>query len=96
MFVFAQRTRVFWCVSLVYFCHLADVSAATYVNPGDQDLIRDRQNRLLEEQPRRLEELKDLPGKEAKPSSRSLSAARQGHCDHVMLTDERAPCCGLS
>ncbi|MFJ2380219.1 ShlB/FhaC/HecB family hemolysin secretion/activation protein, partial [Pseudomonas protegens] len=34
-------------------------------NPGDQDLIRDRQNRLLEEQQRRLEELKDLPGKSA-------------------------------
>ncbi|MGE7993317.1 ShlB/FhaC/HecB family hemolysin secretion/activation protein [Pseudomonas sp. NPDC089554] len=36
--------------------------AATPSNPGDQDLIRDRQNRLLEEQQRRLEELKDLPG----------------------------------
>ncbi|MFD3212099.1 ShlB/FhaC/HecB family hemolysin secretion/activation protein [Pseudomonas sp. LR_7] len=38
------------------------VLAATLSNPGDQDLIRDRQNRLLEEQQRRLEELKDLPG----------------------------------
>ena len=37
--------------------------------PGDQDLIRDRQNRLLEEQQRRLEQLKDLPGKEAKPEA---------------------------
>jgi hemolysin activation/secretion protein len=37
--------------------------------PGDQDLIRDRQNRLLEEQRRRLEELQDLPGKEAKPQA---------------------------
>ena len=36
--------------------------------PGETDLIRDRQNRLLEEQQRRLEELKDLPGKEAKPA----------------------------
>ncbi|WEK11214.1 MAG: ShlB/FhaC/HecB family hemolysin secretion/activation protein [Candidatus Pseudomonas colombiensis] len=36
-------------------------------NPGDQDLIRDRQNRLLEEQQRRLEELKDLPGKSVAP-----------------------------
>lgn len=32
----------------------------------DQDLIRDRQNRLLEEQRRRLEELQDLPGKDTK------------------------------
>jgi hemolysin activation/secretion protein len=31
--------------------------------PGVQDLIRDRQGRLLEEQQRRLEELKNLPGK---------------------------------
>ena len=37
--------------------------------PGDQDLIRDRQNRLLEEQQRRLEELKDLPGKTSVPSA---------------------------
>ncbi|MBK4994606.1 ShlB/FhaC/HecB family hemolysin secretion/activation protein [Pseudomonas sp. S37] len=40
------------------------VHAAT---PGEQDLIRDRQNRLLEEQRRRLEELKDLPGERATP-----------------------------
>ncbi|MGY2168261.1 ShlB/FhaC/HecB family hemolysin secretion/activation protein [Pseudomonas gingeri] len=35
--------------------------------PGDTDLIRDRQDRLLEEQRRRLEELKDLPGQVAAP-----------------------------
>ena len=40
--------------------------------PGDQDLIRDRQNRLLEEQRRRLEELQDLPGKDAKPQTPAL------------------------
>ncbi|HEY0200403.1 MAG TPA: ShlB/FhaC/HecB family hemolysin secretion/activation protein [Burkholderiaceae bacterium] len=37
--------------------------------PGEQDLIRDRQDRLLEEQRRRLEELKDLPGKESIPTA---------------------------
>jgi hypothetical protein len=37
--------------------------------PGVTDLIRDRQDRLLEEQQRRLDELKDLPGKAA-PASR--------------------------
>lgn len=37
--------------------------------PGDQDLIRDRQNRLLEDQQRRLEQLKELPGKEARPEA---------------------------
>ena len=35
--------------------------------PGDTDLIRERQDRLLEEQRRRLEELKELPGKPVKP-----------------------------
>jgi hemolysin activation/secretion protein len=42
--------------------------------PGDQDLIRDRQNRLLEEQRRRLEELQDLPGKDTKPQAPALPA----------------------
>lgn len=37
--------------------------------PGDQDLIRERQNRLLEDQQRRLEQLKELPGKEARPEA---------------------------
>lgn len=39
--------------------------------PGERDLIRDRQERLLEEQRQRLEELKQLPG--AKPLSSLLS-----------------------
>lgn len=42
------------------------VQAAT---PGEQDLIRDRQDRLLEEQRRRLQELQDLPGKPATPAA---------------------------
>ncbi|MCX9153281.1 ShlB/FhaC/HecB family hemolysin secretion/activation protein [Pseudomonas sp. TB1-B1] len=42
--------------------------------PGDQDLIRDRQNRLLEEQRRRLEELQDLPGKGSTPEAPALPA----------------------
>lgn len=42
--------------------------------PGDQDLIRDRQNRLLEEQRRRLDELQDLPGKASKPQAPALPA----------------------
>jgi hemolysin activation/secretion protein len=36
-------------------------------NPGDTDLIRDRQDRLLEEQRQRLDQLKDLPGKTPSP-----------------------------
>ncbi|AZF32358.1 Channel-forming transporter/cytolysins activator of TpsB family [Pseudomonas sp. R4-35-07] len=39
------------------------VQAATAQNtPGITDLIRDRQDRLLEQQQRRIDELKDLPG----------------------------------
>ncbi|MGY2167284.1 ShlB/FhaC/HecB family hemolysin secretion/activation protein [Pseudomonas gingeri] len=48
------------CVSALNTAHAAD-------NPGVTDLIRDRQDRLLEEQRRRLEELKDLPGKATAP-----------------------------
>jgi hemolysin activation/secretion protein len=49
-------------------------SATAAPTPGDQDLIRDRQNRLLEEQRRRLEELQDLPGKDTKPQAPTLPA----------------------
>nr|WP_095093543.1 ShlB/FhaC/HecB family hemolysin secretion/activation protein [Pseudomonas sp. Irchel 3A5] len=53
----------------------AYVLAAT---PGEQDLIRDRQDRLLEEQRRRLEDLKDLPGKQSLPVP--PSNAEEGRC----------------
>lgn len=43
-------------------------------SPGEQDLIRDRQDRLLEEQRRRLEELKDLPGSQKAPSAPATPA----------------------
>ena len=42
--------------------------------PGVTDLIRDRQDRLLEEQQRRLEELKDLPGKATAPATPTAPA----------------------
>ncbi|MNJ40152.1 POTRA domain, ShlB-type [compost metagenome] len=41
-----------------------DVVPTFAATPGDQDLIRDRQDRLLLEQQRRLDELRDLPGKQ--------------------------------
>ncbi|MDD2089140.1 ShlB/FhaC/HecB family hemolysin secretion/activation protein [Pseudomonas guariconensis] len=44
------------------------VVSSVWASPGDQDLIRERQNRLLEEQQRRLEELRSLPGKAAQPT----------------------------
>jgi len=43
---------------------LAQVPPSGAPLPGDRDLIRDRQERLLEEQRRRLEELQQLPGRE--------------------------------
>jgi len=55
----------FWALALVGLGASFSVTAAP--TPGDTDLIRDRQDRLLEEQRRRLEELKDLPGKAAAP-----------------------------
>lgn len=61
------RTRLLFCVLLLSLFTQNSAHAAT--NPGDQELIRDRQNRLLEEQRRRLEELKELPGKEVVPSA---------------------------
>ncbi|KRP54165.1 ShlB/FhaC/HecB family hemolysin secretion/activation protein [Pseudomonas trivialis] len=44
-------------------------AAAPQDTPGVTDLIRDRQDRLLEEQQRRLDDLKDLPGKSAASST---------------------------
>ncbi|NBF12977.1 ShlB/FhaC/HecB family hemolysin secretion/activation protein, partial [Pseudomonas sp. Fl4BN1] len=58
------------CLSIVP----SSILAAPFNNPGDQELIRDRQNRLLEDQQRRLEELKDLPGKSAAPTAPTTPA----------------------
>ncbi|MBD8272784.1 ShlB/FhaC/HecB family hemolysin secretion/activation protein [Pseudomonas fluorescens] len=66
------RTRFLLCTFLLTCLGLNTAFAAP--TPGDQDLIRDRQNRLLEEQQRRLEELKDLPGKAAKPEAPTAPA----------------------
>ncbi|RON53979.1 ShlB/FhaC/HecB family hemolysin secretion/activation protein [Pseudomonas frederiksbergensis] len=54
------------CLALLCLSPLNPAYAAP--TPGDTDLIRERQDRLIDEQRRRLEELKDLPGKEAKPT----------------------------
>ncbi|MDR6956179.1 hemolysin activation/secretion protein [Pseudomonas brassicacearum] len=65
----------FWarlCLALLCLSPLTLARAAP--TPGDTDLIRERQNRLLEEQQRRLEELKDLPGQEAKPAQPTAPA----------------------
>lgn len=56
--------RVLLCLVVSGLNAFAPVFAAT---PGEQDLIRDRQDRLLQEQQRRLEELRELPGNEPPP-----------------------------
>ncbi|AZD55880.1 Channel-forming transporter/cytolysins activator of TpsB family [Pseudomonas chlororaphis subsp. aurantiaca] len=60
-------------VGLLLLAILPAISLAA-PTPGEQDLIRERQDRLLEEQRRRLEELKDLPGKEAAPMAPTAPA----------------------
>ncbi|WP_339506993.1 ShlB/FhaC/HecB family hemolysin secretion/activation protein [Pseudomonas sp. EA_15y_Pfl1_P102] len=61
MSLLLPRTRYLLCTFMLAYLSLNSATAAP--TPGDQDLIRDRQNRLLEEQRRRLDELQDLPGK---------------------------------
>ncbi|MDR2880782.1 MAG: ShlB/FhaC/HecB family hemolysin secretion/activation protein [Azoarcus sp.] len=64
------------------FCLLCAPShSQTLPAPGERDLIQERQNRLLEEQQRRLEELKRLPG-ESRPSS-PAQPAKPGDCINI-------------
>jgi hemolysin activation/secretion protein len=65
MSVYALGTRL--VVASLYFLAM-DIAVAA-PTPGDTDLIRERQDRLLEEQRRRLEQLKELPGKPATPQA---------------------------
>ncbi|MFQ6346122.1 ShlB/FhaC/HecB family hemolysin secretion/activation protein [Pseudomonas sp. R11F] len=70
MWRFARRTRLsllsaFFCLGAGGWAQAATQQAA----PGITDLIRDRQDRLLEEQQRRLEDLKELPGKSTTPAT---------------------------
>jgi len=55
------------CLSPLNLAHAAPT-------PGETDLIRERQDRLLDEQRRRLEELKELPGKAAQPAPATAPA----------------------
>ncbi|KIQ01241.1 MULTISPECIES: ShlB/FhaC/HecB family hemolysin secretion/activation protein [Pseudomonas] len=57
----AVRKGVVW----VGFCLGFFPLLAGAQTPGDQDLIRDRQERLLQQQQQRLQELQQLPGREA-------------------------------
>ncbi|HEY0287608.1 MAG TPA: ShlB/FhaC/HecB family hemolysin secretion/activation protein [Pseudomonas sp.] len=78
MWVLPLRMRSFSFVSFVSFVSLVLLGclielksawAASYQAPGAQELIRERQDRLLQEQQRRLEELKALPGEPLSPAA---------------------------
>lgn len=52
--------------------------AASPVSPGDRELARERQQQVLEEQRRRLEDLQNLPGQIAVPTAPAL--LEDGQC----------------
>jgi hemolysin activation/secretion protein len=60
------------CLALL--CLSSPKFADAAPTPGETDLIRERQDRLLQEQHRRLEELKELPGEQAQPELPSAPA----------------------
>src|SRR5476651_425768 len=64
----ASTLRMSTSLALLIIGHGPFISAQAAPSPGEQDLIRDRQDRLLDEQRQRLEELKSLPGKAAAPT----------------------------
>ena len=86
----------YWTLGLALAVVL-DVSAAPLTTPGDRDLQRDRQEQLLREQQKRLEELQQLPGKAApqgKPATfgddaLALRKAAHGALDKVSTGIER-------
>ncbi|WP_395607453.1 ShlB/FhaC/HecB family hemolysin secretion/activation protein [Pseudomonas sp. B22129] len=62
------------CRALVLASLAAAFTAQAAPSPGDTDLIRDRQDRLLQEQRKRLDDLKDLPGNAAPSQAPSTGA----------------------
>jgi hemolysin activation/secretion protein len=58
--------------------------AASAPTPGETDLIRERQDRLLEEQRKRLDDLQELPGKQNLPAAPTAPAeARCFNIQHI-------------
>lgn len=76
-------SRLSWIFGLCLVVPL--VGAEPRLTPGDRDLIRDRQDRLLQEQQRRLEELQQLPGEEAR--SEETAPVDEGHCIEILRID---------
>tara|TARA_R100001244_G_scaffold10690_17_gene12770 strand:+ start:6471 stop:8126 length:1656 start_codon:yes stop_codon:yes gene_type:complete len=62
-------------------------TAAHAQTPGDQDLIRERQQRLLQEQQQRLEELRQLPGEAAQlPAEAPVEETRCFNIEQINLS----------
>lgn len=77
MWVLHLRKRSCFFACLGWLSGLSSAWAVPMTTPGDQDLIRERQDRLLEQQQRKLQELQELPGKEAVPTTPSAPADRR-------------------
>jgi len=65
----------------ISFLHAAD----PVLSPGDTDLIRDRQEHLLQEQQKRLEELRILPNHPPQPQPESTDETRCFHVQEIQL-----------
>jgi len=68
------------------FCLAIAHAQVVPTTPGDTDLIRNRQDRLLEEQHKRLQDLQELPGPSAQPAPPPPTA--EGRCftiQHIEL-----------
>ncbi|NWL76732.1 ShlB family hemolysin secretion/activation protein [Pseudomonas taiwanensis] len=61
------------------------LAAVAEVSPGDRDLIRERQERLLQEQQKRLEELQQLPGRSFESAPEQIVG--EGHCFEIRQID---------
>ncbi|MEA9976443.1 MULTISPECIES: ShlB/FhaC/HecB family hemolysin secretion/activation protein [unclassified Pseudomonas] len=85
MWVFTLGMRLCGLALLVYLSALNVASAAPGPSPGEQDLIRERQDRLLEEQRKRLDDLQELPGKQRLPSAPTAPA--ETRCFNIQHID---------
>lgn len=72
-----MRQQLFAAVS-VFLLPVCSLFAAPVPLPGERDLIRDRQERVLDEQRKRLEALQQLPGRESSPPP--ASSAEDERC----------------
>ena len=71
------QNKLWHLAVLASFCFISTCLQAAQL-PGDRDLARERQQRLLQEQQQRLDELQSLPGALPGPSVDSQTA--DGHC----------------